>query len=78
MVIATVGAVYEIFEWGIAVVMAPNYAESYNGQQGDLWDPQKDMALALLGSLVSLALLAFFGLLGLPKDQENGRARKAA
>jgi len=24
-------------------------AENYNGQQGDIWDAQKDMALAVLG-----------------------------
>lgn len=52
--IMTIGAGYEIFEWQIAVRLAPGQAEAYNGQQGDLWDPQKDMALALLGSVVSV------------------------
>ena len=61
MFILAVSAVYEVFEWGIAVVMAPNYAEAYNGQQGDLWDPQKDMALAWVGSLVAVVLLVFRG-----------------
>ena len=56
--IMTISAAYEIFEWMIAVVMAPDYAEAYNGQQGDVWDPQKDMALALAGSLVAAALMA--------------------
>lgn len=59
MAIASVSAVYEVFKWGIAVVMAPEYAERYNGQQGDLWDPQKDMALAMLGSVVAVGLLGF-------------------
>lgn len=48
------GAVYEIVEWQIAVRMSPETAESYNGQQGDIWDPQKDMALALLGALMAV------------------------
>ncbi len=52
-----ISALYEIFEWAIAVTMAPDYAEAYNGQQGDLWDPQKDMALAFAGSVVGALFL---------------------
>jgi len=44
-------AVYEVLEWMLAVVAAPDWADRYNGQQGDLWDAQKDMALAGLGAL---------------------------
>ncbi len=50
-VVLGMGAVYEILEWAISLLFAPAYAESYNGQQGDLWDPQKDMALAGLGAI---------------------------
>jgi putative membrane protein len=52
LTIAAVSAVYEVFEWLLAMVAAPDYAEAYNGQQGDLWDAQKDMALAIGGSIV--------------------------
>ena len=52
--IMTISALYEVFEWMIAVTMAPHYAERYNGQQGDFWDSQKDMALAFAGCLVTL------------------------
>lgn len=45
-------AFYEVFEWLIAVVLSPEQAEAYNGQQGDVWDGQKDMALAMLGAMV--------------------------
>ena len=45
--------VYELFEWGIAVSLSEGMAESYNGQQGDMWDAHKDMALAMLGSLMA-------------------------
>lgn len=48
---------YEVFEWGLTMVLAPEDANAYNGQQGDLWDAQKDMALALLGSLLTATLL---------------------
>lgn len=53
------GATYEIFEWLLAIVMAPEWAERYNGQQGDVWDAQKDMALAAAGAVTSsLCMLA--------------------
>lgn len=45
--------IYELFEWGIAVSLSEGMAESYNGQQGDSWDAHKDMALAMLGSLIT-------------------------
>ena len=49
---------YEVFEWGLSEVMSPECTEGYNGQQGDVWDPQKDMFLALLGSTLTAAYLA--------------------
>jgi putative membrane protein len=53
LAVAGVSAVYEVFEWGLAVIAAPDFAEKYNGQQGDFWDAQKDMALAMAGSSIS-------------------------
>jgi putative membrane protein len=46
--------IYEVFEWGLTLVLSPEDADNYNGQQGDLWDAQKDMALALTGSALNL------------------------
>ena len=56
----TMGAIYEIVEWQAAVWMSPDQADAYNGQQGDMWDAQKDMALNALGALVSAAILLCF------------------
>lgn len=57
--VGAVSALYEIFEWLITIVLAPGMADEYNGQQGDAWDSQKDMAIALVGaSIVSLWMLA--------------------
>jgi putative membrane protein len=58
MGILSAGAVYEVFEWLGAMVMAPDWAESYNGQQGDIWDAQWDMALAAGGAVIGLALIS--------------------
>jgi putative membrane protein len=50
-VVLSTSALYELFEWGIALTLAPGDAEAYNGQQGDMWDAHKDMALATAGAL---------------------------
>lgn len=51
--VAMLGALYEIIEWVVAIVLSPQQAESYNGQQGDAWDAQKDQALAIAGSVMA-------------------------
>lgn len=50
-------ALYEIFEWLLSVFLAARDIEAYNGQQGDVWDPQKDMALAFAGALATALAL---------------------
>lgn len=50
LMIQTGSMIYELFEWLLTIVMTPDAADNYNGQQGDMWDAQKDMALALVGS----------------------------
>ncbi|UXZ04672.1 DUF2238 domain-containing protein [Moraxella nasicaprae] len=44
---------YEWFEWGLTLVLSQNDAENYNGQQGDMWDAHKDMALAFVGAIIT-------------------------
>jgi putative membrane protein len=51
-------AMYEIIEWGMSMVFAPDWAESYNGQQGDVWDAQRDMAVAGAGAILAALLIA--------------------
>lgn len=55
--VGLIGALYEIFEWLLSVFAAGQTADWYNGQQGDIWDPQKDLAAAQLGSALSTAWL---------------------
>ena len=50
MAIMCVSLVYEWLEWAIALTLSPEAAESYNGQQGDLWDAHADMLLATVGA----------------------------
>ena len=51
--VLAVSLVYELFEWQLAVIMQGPLADAYNGQQGDIWDSQKDMALAALGAIIA-------------------------
>lgn len=46
--------VYELVEWGAAEVFGGDLGQAYLGTQGDVWDGQKDSALAALGALVSV------------------------
>jgi putative membrane protein len=55
--VLAVSALYEIIEWLFTLTMAGAVAEAYNGQQGDMWDAQKDMALAALGAFLAAAAL---------------------
>jgi putative membrane protein len=55
-IVVSTGALYEVFEWFIAITLAPDAVEAYNGQQGDLFDAQKDMAIAGLGALIAAAV----------------------
>ncbi len=52
MLVMCSSLIYEWMEWAIALLMSPEAAEAYNGQQGDMWDAHADMLLATLGSLL--------------------------
>ena len=49
-------ALYELLEWAAAIV-SEEAAEAFLGTQGYVWDTQSDMAFALLGAILALALL---------------------
>jgi putative membrane protein len=52
-----VSALYELFEWGMAVATG-TAADAFLGTQGDPWDTQWDMFFCLAGALVSQLLLS--------------------
>ena len=66
--VLSIGALYEVLEWQIAIAFSPSQAEAYNGQQGDVWDPQKDLALAFLGAILSAGLTFRWCVLRSPQD----------
>ena len=50
-------AFYELLEWRTAAIMGEE-ADSFLATQGDIWDSQWDMFLALLGAIASQLLLS--------------------
>ncbi len=50
-------AFYEFIEWWTALLVGEK-AEQFLGTQGDVWDTQWDMFLALVGAVTALALLS--------------------
>jgi len=50
-------ASYELLEWASALVLGQS-ADDFLGTQGDPWDTQWDMFLALLGAILSQLMLA--------------------
>jgi putative membrane protein len=51
------GAVYEVIESIVAEIVTPEQGEAFVGMQGDMWDAQKDIALAGLGAGLMMAFL---------------------
>jgi putative membrane protein len=52
-----VSAFYELIEWWAALALGQG-ADEFLGTQGDPWDTQSDMFLALIGACVAVALLS--------------------
>jgi putative membrane protein len=50
--VALWSGLYEIIEWITASLADPEAGTAYLGTQGDVWDAQKDMILALGGAMV--------------------------
>ena len=49
-------ASFEIIEMIVALLVSPEAGTAYLGTQGDVWDAQKDMALALGGSVIAFGV----------------------
>lgn len=60
LVVLALAGGYEIVESWTARLVSPELGTAYLGTQGDEWDAQKDMSLANTGSLIGLALTAWY------------------
>ena len=54
-----IAALYEIIEWlAFKITKGGRAAKDFLGTQGDIWDAQWDMSLALVGSILALLTLS--------------------
>jgi len=56
-ILVTLSTIYELAEWALTLTVDEEMAANYNGQQGDIYDAQKDMGLALLGKLIAAGVI---------------------
>jgi putative membrane protein len=73
MFMAGHAVMYELIEFAAALLFGGDLGQAYLGTQGDIWDGQKDMALALLGTTLMLAALGAAGRLPTRKAEKRGR-----
>ncbi len=53
----SISALYELIEWWVALLSA-QAADAFLGTQGDVWDTQWDMLIALIGVIAAQVFLA--------------------
>ncbi len=65
----SISAVYELIEWGVSVATG-SAGDAFLGTQGDAWDTQWDMAMALIGAVSAQIAL------GRRQDRELAREKR--
>ena len=55
----SISAFYELIEWAVADVFFKAQGDAYLGTQGDIWDAQKDIFLAFIGSIIATTIVSF-------------------
>jgi putative membrane protein len=57
LVVISTSTIFELLEWAAVLVFGGDLGVAYLGTQGDVWDAQKDMFLAAIGSLFTTLLV---------------------
>lgn len=57
LIILALATLFELIEWLVATVSDSETGETYVATQGDVWDAQKDIALALIASIFVMSVL---------------------
>jgi len=55
-VVLAIAAFWELLEWWVTLIAASDVGQAFLGSQGDVWDAQWDMFLALVGAAIVLPL----------------------
>lgn len=59
LICLSLGSLYEVLEWVVVDIFFPEHGVNFLGIQGDVWDPQKDIFLAMIGAVCSALLVIF-------------------
>ncbi len=54
----SISAFYELIEWWVADIFFPAQGAAYLGSQGDIWDAQKDIFLAVTGAVLATTIVS--------------------
>jgi putative membrane protein len=54
----SISGTYELIEWAVADIFFKEQGAAYLGTQGDMWDAQKDMGIAVLGALLATTIVS--------------------
>lgn len=53
----SMSVLFELLEWSFATIFVKERASVYLGMQGDIWDAQKDVAMAFLGAGIAVMII---------------------
>ena len=56
-IVLSFGTLYELMEWAVADIFFKAQGAAYLGTQGDEWDAQKDIFVAIVGALLAVGIL---------------------
>jgi putative membrane protein len=54
--VTSLSGTFEVAESWVAQIVSPELGDAYLGTQGDIWDAQKDMTVAIIGALITVGL----------------------
>lgn len=54
--VLSLAAAFELVEWAVADIIFPAHGASYVATQGDIWDAQKDIFIAVAGAAIILGV----------------------
>lgn len=60
MFVLSLATIFELIEWTVAALTDSETGETYVATQGDVWDAHKDIALALLASIIIAIIHHFY------------------
>ena len=71
-IVLAISATYELIEWGAALALGQG-ADEFLGTQGDPWDTQSDMFLALVGGCAALLFCSKYHDVQMDKLEQQSR-----